>query len=63
MDVGARREGSNARPRRDIWGSGQGIGSIHEIVPPAGLIARLRSEYQAARERLVHASGDFAPAA
>ena len=63
MDFGARREGSNAKPWRDIWGSGQGIGSVNQIVPAASLVARLQNEYEAARERLVHGSGDFAPAA
>jgi nitronate monooxygenase len=38
---------------KDIWGSGQGIGAINEIVPAAALVARLTREYQAARERLV----------
>ena len=37
---------------KDIWGCGQGIGPITEVVPAAELIARLRREYQAARERL-----------
>ncbi len=37
---------------RDIWGSGQGIGAVHEVVPAAALIARLRREYVAARARL-----------
>ncbi|MBS0495347.1 MAG: nitronate monooxygenase [Proteobacteria bacterium] len=37
---------------KDIWGCGQGIGSITAVVPAAELIARLRREYQTARERL-----------
>jgi nitronate monooxygenase len=37
---------------RDIWGSGQGIGAVHEVVPAAALVARLRREYAAARTRL-----------
>ncbi|MCA7120311.1 MAG: nitronate monooxygenase family protein [Acidibrevibacterium sp.] len=37
---------------RDIWGSGQGIGAVHAVVPAAALIARLRREYEAARARL-----------
>ncbi|BCN39047.1 2-nitropropane dioxygenase [Alicycliphilus denitrificans] len=37
---------------KDIWGCGQGIGSISEVTPAAGLIARLRREYQEARQRL-----------
>ncbi len=37
---------------KDIWGSGQGIGAVHEILPVAGLVARLTSEYNAARHRI-----------
>jgi nitronate monooxygenase len=37
---------------RDIWGSGQGIGAVREVVPAAALVARLRREYAAARTRL-----------
>ena len=48
MDFGS------ARPKawKDIWGSGQGVGAITEIVPAAALVARLAREYQSARERL-----------
>lgn len=37
---------------RDIWGCGQGIGAVHEVVPAAKLIARLGEEYRAALARL-----------
>ena len=37
---------------KDIWGSGQGIGSVEGVVPAATLIARLKAEYAAARARL-----------
>ncbi len=37
---------------KDIWGCGQGIGSITEVVPAAELVARLAREYQTARARL-----------
>ena len=37
---------------RDIWGAGQGIGAVKQVVPAATLIARLRDEYQAALARL-----------
>ncbi len=37
---------------KDIWGSGQGIGAIKDVVPAAALVARLRREYDAARDRL-----------
>lgn len=33
---------------RDIWGAGQGIGAVKEVVPTARLVARLRAEYKAA---------------
>ncbi len=37
---------------KDIWGVGQGIGNIDDVPPVHELIARLRSEYAAARARL-----------
>jgi len=44
--------GGAAKAWKDIWGSGQGIGAVREVVPAAQLVARLKREYQAARERL-----------
>ncbi len=43
---------SKAKAWRDIWGCGQGIGAIHEILPAAERIARLRQQYDDARARL-----------
>ena len=43
---------SGAKAWRDIWGSGQGIGVIDEVVPTAALVDRLAREYDAARARL-----------
>jgi len=37
---------------KDIWGCGQGIGAINAVTSTAELVARLRSEYEAARARL-----------
>jgi nitronate monooxygenase len=37
---------------KDIWGCGQGIGAVQAVVSTAELVARLRSEYAAARHRL-----------
>jgi nitronate monooxygenase len=37
---------------RDIWGVGQGIGSIDEILPVSEVVQRLRREYRAARAAL-----------
>ncbi|NKB51528.1 MAG: nitronate monooxygenase [Rhizobiaceae bacterium] len=38
---------------KDIWGSGQGVGAVKEVVPVAELVARLIREYDAAKARLV----------
>jgi nitronate monooxygenase len=44
--------GGAAKAWKDIWGSGQGIGAVKEVVPAAQLVARLKREYAAARSRL-----------
>lgn len=38
---------------KDIWGSGQGIGAVKDVVPAAALVARLTREYAAARARVL----------
>ena len=45
-------EGSKSKAWKDIWGCGQGIGAIRQVVPTAVLIERFKREYQQARERL-----------
>jgi nitronate monooxygenase len=42
----------NTKAWKDIWGSGQGIGAVRDVVPAAVLVARLVQEYAAAKERL-----------
>lgn len=37
---------------KDIWGCGQGIGAVKEVLPARVLIDRLRREYAQARQRL-----------
>lgn len=37
---------------KDIWGAGQGVGAIKEVVPARVFIERLRSEYLAAKAQL-----------
>jgi nitronate monooxygenase len=47
-------EGANAaKAWKDIWGCGQGIGAVREIVPASALVQRLEREYLAARQRLL----------
>ncbi len=41
-----------AKAWKDIWGAGQGVGAVREIVPAADLIARLKREYDAAKRGL-----------
>jgi nitronate monooxygenase len=48
---------TDAKAWRDIWGAGQGIGAVKEVLPAAELIARLKREYAAARARLLGAEG------
>ena len=45
-------EGSKAKAWKDIWGSGQGIGAIKDVLPAGQYIQRLAAEYAAARQRL-----------
>ena len=44
---------SKSKAWKDIWGCGQGINAIKEIVPTADLVARLRWEYEAAKKRIL----------
>jgi len=44
--------GAEKKVWRDIWSAGQGVGQIDAVVPVAGVVARLESEYGAARRRL-----------
>ncbi len=37
---------------RDIWGAGQGVGQIHDVLPAAQIVDRLEREYRTARRRL-----------
>ena len=44
---------SKTKAWKDIWGCGQGINAIKQVQSAADLVARLKSEYGAARERLL----------
>jgi nitronate monooxygenase len=44
--------GSATKAWRDIWGAGQGVGSVDRVVPAAARIATWQAEYAAARARL-----------
>ena len=44
---------SDAKAWKDIWGCGQGIGAVKEVLSAGDLVARLQREYAAARARLL----------
>ena len=46
------KKDAGAKAWKDIWGCGQGIGAVKEVVPVEALVARLEREYAAARARL-----------
>lgn len=48
----------NSKAWKDIWGCGQGIGAVKDVVPAAELVARLTREYAAARSRLCGSAPD-----
>ncbi|MGP9813621.1 NAD(P)H-dependent flavin oxidoreductase [Rhodopseudomonas sp. NSM] len=50
MNFGTDESGERAKPKawKEIWGAGQGIGSITGIVPVAEMVARFKQEYDAA---------------
>ncbi|KPF93922.1 nitronate monooxygenase family protein [Rhodopseudomonas palustris] len=50
MNFGTDESGERAKPKawKEIWGAGQGIGSITGITPVSELVARFKQEYDAA---------------
>lgn len=51
MDFGAAAN-AGAKAWKDIWGAGQGVGTIDEVMPTAELVARLQQEYRSAKAAL-----------
>lgn len=50
MNFGTDESGERNKPKawKEIWGSGQGIGSVDKVLPVAELVARFKKEYDAA---------------
>jgi nitronate monooxygenase len=46
-------EGSKSKAWKDIWGCGQGIGAVTEVVSTAALVTRLKREYREAQRQLL----------
>ncbi|MEO8628793.1 MAG: nitronate monooxygenase, partial [Betaproteobacteria bacterium] len=57
MNFGSTR----AKPWKDIWGAGQGVGNIEDVPPARVLIERLRREYVCAKERMLSDRPDVIP--
>ncbi len=53
MNFGSSGLGGGKKAWKDIWGSGQGIGAIQEVVPTGSYVDRLAREYEAARRRML----------
>jgi nitronate monooxygenase len=49
MSFGGARD---AKAWKDIWGAGQGVGTIDDVLPTAELVARLKQEYRSAKTAL-----------
>jgi len=47
---------SRSKPWKDIWGAGQGVGNIDEVLPVADIVARLEKEY---RETVLRLNDSF----
>ena len=46
-------DASAAKAWKDIWGCGQGIGAIKEVVSTADMVARFKREYAEAKARIL----------
>ena len=44
--------GAKAKTWKDIWGAGQGVGTVHDIPSVADLVDRVETEYEAVRTQL-----------
>ena len=56
MDFGS-GGASEAKAWRDIWGAGQGVGTVHDIPSVADLVGQMESDYRSALARLTAAAG------
>jgi nitronate monooxygenase len=52
MNFSSGDSGISAKAWKDIWGCGQGIGVVRDVVPAAALVARFQREYAEAKARL-----------
>jgi nitronate monooxygenase len=46
------QDGADVKPWKGIWGAGQGVGCINEVLPVAELVDQLAAEFERARQRI-----------
>ena len=56
------KEKMGAKAWRDVWGCGQGLGAVKDVVPVAALVERLEREYRIAGSRLARSAALLEPA-
>lgn len=44
---------TRVKPWKDIWGAGQGVGSIDSVESTADIVKNMKQEYEAARQRIM----------
>ena len=49
--------GEEAKAWKTVWSAGQGAGSIHDVLPTADLVTRLRQEFAQATEQFAIRAG------
>jgi nitronate monooxygenase len=59
MNFGSGR--SKAKAWKDIWGAGQGVGAVEQVVSVAALVERLRKEYAETAEQMRTRARPFSP--
>lgn len=52
MDFSKAKEEMGVKAWKDIWGAGQGVGNIHEILPARDVVLRMEQEYRETLARL-----------
>ena len=53
MNFASAEAGGKVKAWRDIWGAGQSVGQIGDVLPVADVVARMAAEYRAAKAELV----------
>jgi nitronate monooxygenase len=58
MNLGAGDGAAQVKAWRDVWGAGQGVGALRDVLPAADRIARLAEEYERAKRALCNGAAE-----